>query len=147
MQKEGCPLVSPEPLNCVVMGAACFAQGAALALHNRHTFVFRFCHVYNMWLELGLGALYSSVHIEEYALCLLPEVRGDLLVIGALAAIQSGAVHGEGQLLVWTSIGLGRLVVFWAESQKETRESLESNSLLTQKDTTEGSSHAEPDGA
>ena len=52
-----------------------------------------------------------AVKAPMSSLCLSPVVGGNLLVIFALAAIQCCAVHWEGQLFLWASVGLGGLII------------------------------------
>lgn len=76
-----------------------------------------------VWVGAGSSLLFcEGAQSEAYALRLFPQVRSNLLVIGALASVEGGAVHREGQLLVWTCIGLRRLVVFCAERKSEVGE-------------------------
>ncbi len=50
---------------------------------------------------------------ESHALGLFPVVGGDLLVIAALTAVQSGSIDGQRQLFLRSCVSYWRLVVFW----------------------------------
>lgn len=65
-----------------------------------------------MGVDLGASSQWEERSASD-SLGLFPVVRGDLLVIAALAAIQRGPIHRQRQLLLRPGVRHRGLVVFW----------------------------------